>query len=265
MFVVADTNLFHGRIKVENPEIDSLLSKLNLLGWQFLIPEPSVLELEKGAFGVFDEAHMKFLRGVREFNKIMVKVESKHLGQSDFLGEYKKRWSEFVSKHGIKIIPFPTILPKVSDLFAAAVGKEPPFDSTGNSYRDVVIFYSVREIAEKNKDQKIYFVTKDKNFIEAASQVATKNLTCGSVEEIVGIVDAKLTGAYRERENRLKGEIMTLLSDDKAVIEPFIEGAVDFEINTDFMEKLLSIEDFKLLDIVEIESLAESVKNSVTF
>lgn len=141
-----ETNLLHGRADPESAtDAKTILRLAAQTGIKVAIPEPCLVELREAMREKLRTARKGLVTALDDLKRLHVQVDLPSLDEERVLAEYDRRVEQFMTKYDIGRVPFPKEVPDVRTLFALAAKKEPPFDATGNSYRDAMIALSVQE------------------------------------------------------------------------------------------------------------------------
>ncbi len=248
-------------MKVESQELDALCSNAKKIGWTVYLPEPVIVELKQGAKEKYLEQNLKLAGTVKDLNRFLIDFKYEVQSEDKFLAEYDKRLQDFILKNEIQICSFPTENPKLDDLFSLAVQKRSPFDRQGNNFRDVVIWYSCAELAKSNSEKKVYFVTRDERFKEAAKEHKPENLLPVAYQQAFDLTENTLDKAIRERYARLGEEIEQYIDKTDFIkdVERKIEGDIDFSLGEGHTEKLVSIDKFSITHLNGVDSFSEGM------
>ncbi len=266
VIVIIESNWFHGRVKIENANTLNLTEKIAQLNWTLAIPKLCLFELYSGLAETYRKSEMELNRGKLSFRKIGIEVESNHKDLETFANEYKKEIDSFISNSKVKLIDPPKNLPTIEELFEMAALKKPPFDETGNSYRDAMLALSIKEFAEANPSIDMYFHTKDKKLAQAVDSMKIPNIiSVGNEASLFSKIDEKLADAYKKTESGLISSTLKILQSSMDTSEVFIKKNMTFNIDADILETLISIDDFKLKEIAEITSVSKLTEQKGNF
>jgi hypothetical protein len=226
--VILDSNPLHGRA---HPEAASDIKPLLALAVQtrvpVAIPEACLIELREGYRDKVREWAAKMRKAVDELCGILAcGVECPQVDEEAEVSAYEARLAVFLQTHDVTTLPFPDRLPEPRELFEAAARKQPPFDSTGNSFRDAVISLSVTQKAA-GVDPPIMFVTNDKGLRQA---LTGGHITCLTVKEAVDDLTNRLSAAARARRARLSAEIRDKLGQQLAELMKRANQDVQFSV-----------------------------------
>jgi len=265
LIIAIDSNLLHGRIKIESPQLDSLCDLVGRVGGKVTIPAACVSELHEGAREKHREVKNAISGSVRQAERLGIAVAPGDVESiDDFMGRYRQTLNDYIKKNKIEVIPFPTKMPTVEDLFESAVKKEPPFDKTGNNYRDAVIWTSIEEFAS-DKNEKVVLVSKDSNLTEMASRKPGP-VEVATVDKALDDLKARLDVKEQEKLEKIAQEVMELsIREDFVSLITGQAQKIDFYIEDSAMGGTVqSIDGIEVLAVVDSNAFS-TAKCSVKF
>jgi hypothetical protein len=230
-YLILDTNLFYGRFDLMSNEIALLLTRTQQIGWKVCVPRAVYVEVMASMKSKIPKLKSNLRINLNDARCLGVEIDEPKIIESEMLNCYKHSFEDFMKKNNIEIIEFPKNIPSQVDLFQLAVDKMPPFDSEGQSYRDVVIWYSIEEFSKQHSGIEVCFVTKDKSFINRSLELGKKlgNVKCLSMD----VVDVELQKHLDEQQ---KQRIASLT------------GKIQQEIEAKYREKISAL----ILEIIDV-------------
>jgi hypothetical protein len=230
-YLILDTNLFYGRFDLMSNEIALLLTRTQQIGWKVCVPRAVYVEVMASMKSKIPKLKSNLRINLNDARCLGVEIDEPKVIESEMLSCYRHNFEDFMKKNNIEVIEFPKNIPSQVDLFQLAVDKMPPFDSEGQSYRDVVIWYSIEEFSKQHSGIEICFVTKDKSFINRSLELGKKlgNVKCLSMD----VVDVELQKHLDEQQ---KQRIASLT------------GKIQQEIEAKYREKISTL----ILEIIDV-------------
>jgi PIN domain-containing protein len=223
MLIVLDSNLLHGRGDPEAAsEIKPLLSVAKEVGVPVKIPEPCLMELREGFREKLGEAIADLEAARNTIARYRLTVDVPRINTETELAAYETRLQQFLQVQQIETIPFVTEFGDPKKLFAAAVEKRSPFDSTGNNFRDAVICLSVSQFA-RNAEPPILLITDDRRIPALLS--GQEGFEALSLKDAVAKLESRLSEAARARRARLAEQIGTALDQRREQITQIARSA----------------------------------------
>lgn len=153
MKIIIDTNIIHRDYHLHGRHILTLTDVAARLGYEVLIPEVVIDEIECQYCGEIVDA-------VGDYNKSIAKIVDLSLDSiknplpKDFretkCREFRTKFEAELASLKIQILPYPKVLHKV--LVAKELQQRKPFRGSKKGYRDALIWETVKEELNKNKD-----------------------------------------------------------------------------------------------------------------
>lgn len=173
------------------------------------------------------------------------------------VSEYTKEFDAFVASEGIDIIPYAVSMPSMEELFRLAAKKMPPFDKDGQSFRDAVIAYSVKEVGDSKNTEVVILVTEDRDFRERTGEFFKGAAEVLTLKEAEDRIDSFLDDVHRLlREDLAKAVEQKAGEIGIQAFEEFAKSNASFEYEAPSGDTLLGIKEFKAESIHDMENLS---------
>ena len=289
MKIILDTNVITKDYSLQGGRILKLSDAAKKLGYEVFIPEVVVDEIIHQYREELQEAHHKYLKGVRSLGRMGFEVKT--ATEENFLEkaieEKKKNYLGRLKVLGIKILPYPST--KHNDIVKKELNGKKPFVNSQKGYRDSLIWETVLEQLIPVKDllfdtQVLFlssnihdFAAKDnslhpdliedytnKGFMECAVELVAdidkffnENIN-GELEELESIA-VSLKNNHKFNRVNLDNEFRTLLYDEYVVGDVLLKEDEDGGTIFPPMYENPSVErvDLKNLDSVSVHRLED--------
>lgn len=258
MFIVIDSNVIHGTMKIETQELAGIIKLAGALKWKIKIPDPCIQELHEGANEIFKKLFHKIESLKKEAGELFIDLEIKNQGQEGYVEDYKKRLKTYMEKKKIETIPFTSESKSLEELFLNAVEKKEPFDSTGNNFRDAVIWLSIREF-QKQKDQLLIVVTNDNGLTTMIDGLKNTKIKAMKSLDATKFLSNKLEGSEKAKQEKLVKSLAVEVNKPDLIkkLKSYIER-IEIDIKVDLSEELESIDGLSIAGISEPTSISEN-------
>lgn len=254
MLIVLDSNILYGRANPEaaNP-LKGILQLVRQIGSSEIrvaIPEPCRLELLEGMRKEIGSAQEALVGAVSHLKRLQIESDAPSPDVEGALANYETRLREFLTRHEISTLPFPERTPDVRSLFEKAVSKRPPFDPTGNNYRDAMIVLTVEDRARR--EDAVRFVSSDGRVKYAFS---AENVSRKLPEEMTKELENLLSVQLQRHRNAIREGISTWFGGHLAEVSERATADVDFEATSliGTFETLLSIDRFNATKVESVD------------
>lgn len=162
MKIILDTNILIREDYFLSASMQKFLKAANFLKMSVYLPEVVYDELLANAKCEIDKQSKIF----KEANKKLTNLTGKEISETDYVtqtdskkafSDYERQLENTLKLHNVKILNYPSISPK--KIVQASYTGKMPFRSPEKGYKDYLIWQTMRELIEKNHDEKFVFLT----------------------------------------------------------------------------------------------------------
>ena len=145
MKIILDTNVITKDYSLQGGRILKLSDAAKKLGYEVLIPEVVVDEIIHQYREELQEAHHKYLKGVRSLGRMgfEVKTATGEVFLEKTIKEKEKNYLKRLEELGFKILPYPST--KHNEIVKKELCGKKPFANSQKGYRDSLIWETVLE------------------------------------------------------------------------------------------------------------------------
>lgn len=254
--VIFDTNFFRGSANLRTQRYKGLKNLIQTAGGTVLVPSGVRLEILEGQRERLVEAKKKREQLVNTLRDIGAVVDVGEVEVEKHLAEYGTTFDNFIAEEDIQVLPFPKNVPSTEDLFKLASAKQIPFDAKGQSYRDAMISYSIKEFAAST-EHPILFVSDDSDFRERIDVfLPGSNVKAVTPQEAQSALEGFLNEAQLAFREMIGKEIDSQLKGlGLANFEKFAKDAASFEYEP-IGDTVISYDEFKATEFVGTDNLS---------
>ncbi len=152
MKIILDTNVITKDYSLQGGRILKLSDAAKKLGYEVFIPEVVVDEIIHQYREELQEAHHRYLKGVRSLGRMGFEVKT--ATEDDFIEksieDKEKKYLKRLNELGIKVLPYPST--KHNDIVKKELFGKKPFANSQKGYRDSLIWETVLEQLVPVKD-----------------------------------------------------------------------------------------------------------------
>ena len=234
MRILLDTNIIHQDYKLSGHRILKLYEASKRLGYELIIPEVVVDEIENQYRRDLESAHGTFIKGLSQLRKLVELKNKLNFETPVFIEEqcsaFQTAYLQRIKELGIRILPYPKVEHKV--MVAKDLKRIKPFRDDSKGYRDALIWETVKEnlIPSKRLFDECQIILLSEN---------TKDFGDG------GKLHADLVAELEDIG--FTWEVVELVSDVDAFFKQRID--VEFEELTEIQEKLQKENKYNRVDL----------------
>ncbi|KSU75413.1 PIN domain-containing protein [Pseudarthrobacter enclensis] len=160
--VVVDTNIISQSPKLARPEWISLSEHRADWGVTLLVPEIVVMETTKVVPREWGKQRDDLSKAKVGTFGLQEQLDAIVQGIQNHIDGYEAQLNSRLSELGARVVPTPNV-PHSNIAFRASRGRAPYHAGVKDGYRDTLIWFTVLDVATKNSDDEVWFVSSNTN------------------------------------------------------------------------------------------------------
>lgn len=272
--IVFDTNILHDVYWFTQPKWQLILSVIELLPYELSIPRVVYDEILAHYKKSLESKIQNYNKSLKDINNIVQKSNQINQITIDIdvnYNEYKRAFDAISYHPKIEIQDYPNV--NHQDIIDRAILRRKPFKPNGSGYRDTLIWESVKNLLNENKE--IIFITNNsKDFLDESKididkdlkDELTDNLSITVYKNLEEFEEKELKSQYKQLDDLIEqikqGTQNGLTSDDLLfeLRESMTDQTIDyrFEDSNDGQASVTYIEELNINDVISAVMLDEN-------